>query len=206
MRWEFNEDVAKNFDKIADTNIPKYRAILHKCVELVKQYPKDAHIIDVGCATGNTMEMLINEGYENVYGVDDAEAMVLASAAKDLKIFYSHRFPDDTTWDVVLANWTLHFITDLDKRYKYIQDVYNNMSKGGMFIISEKVRGPEDEYHDFKRRNFLTQKEIIDKRRALNGVLVTAPAEWYRDTLIDVGFKLQILDATYCFRTWMCTK
>ena len=204
-KWEFNEEVAKNFDFIADTSIPKYRVIIHNTVRLIEDLFKEATIIDVGCATGNTLDALKNKGFTNVFGVDNSPAMIREAYKKGHSVFSSDELPKQIApYDVVIANWTLHFIQP-DKREEYINDIYNNLKNGGVFILSEKIDEDQTEYMNFKKANFLTEKEIEEKTEALKGVLITKPIEWYENILSKFS-QVHIIDHTYCFVTFLVVK
>ena len=206
-KWVFDNEVAKNFDYIADTSIPKYRVIIHKTVNILRNMSKDSKIIDVGCATGNTLDVLNRQGFTNIYGVDSSSAMINEASKKGHKnLIISDTFPKRRSYEAVIANWTLHFI-EPKKRYDYISDIYDSLNEGGIFILSEKVEGDQSEYYDFKRSNFLTDEEIQEKTESLKGVLITKPVEWYINVMEDIGFRLiKIIDRTYCFVTFLVMK
>ncbi len=205
MKWTFNKEVAKNFDYIADTSIPKYRVIIHKTVDIIKNLRSDSQIIDVGCATGNTLDALKKHGFTNLFGVDSSRAMWNETRDKGYKnIFDSLTLPKGISFDVVIANWTLHFI-EPEKRLEYISNIYNSMVDGGVLILSEKVNEDQTEYLKFKKSNFLTDEEIKAKEEALKGVLITRPIEWYMRAL-KLFKSVEIIDHTYCFVTFLVIK
>lgn len=207
-RWEFNKEVARNFDYIADTSIPKYRVIIHKTVRILNGLDRDSKIIDVGCATGNTLDVLKKRGFTNIYGVDNSSDMIDEAYKKGyVHLICSSTFPvKEAPFDVVIANWTLHFI-EPKKREQYIKDIYASLNPGGWFILSEKIDDDEGDYHQFKKDNFLSESEIREKSRALKGILVPKDVLWYRDILNNVGFKPgDVIDHTYCFMTFVLRK
>jgi tRNA (cmo5U34)-methyltransferase len=207
-KWEFNKEVARDFDYIADTSIPKYRVIIHKTVRILNNLSRDSKIIDVGCATGNTLGVLKNRGFTNVWGVDSSESMLEKAKQRGYDNLYnSPIFPIELfPFDAVIANWTLHFIKPLE-RYEYIKDIYFSLNSNGIFILSEKTDENQEEYLKFKKSNFLTDEEIREKTESLKGILITKPISWYEDVLKDVGFKqIEIIDHTYCFVTFLARK
>lgn len=209
MSWEFNEEVATNFDYIADTSIPKYRIILYKTIEIIKEnLPKDAKILEIGCANGNTMRLLKNAGFYNVLGIDNSQAMIDKCKQQEFVVELADDFP---TWteqhDAIIANWTLHFIVERSRREQYIQEIYNNLKPGGIFILSEKVQGPETEYLDFKRANFLSEKDIAYKKDSLKGILEPWDSAEYLKLFSDIGFEsTTIINETFCFSTFLIKK
>ena len=110
-------------------------------------------------------------------------------------------------FDVVLANWTLHFIRD---RAAYIRDMYDAMSDGGTIILTDKMATNtlvRDQYHAWKRSVGVSAEEIARKEAALAGVLTTKPLEWYLESLRNVGFKdVRVMHEAYCFATLVARK
>jgi len=208
-QWTFNEDVANNFDYIADTSIPKYRIILYKTLEMIKCYPKNVRILEIGCANGNMMSLLKNNGYNNVIGIDTSPSMIQKCKSKGLEVFLvGSRFPTQFgKFDIIISNWTIHFISDISSRVFYLDDVYNNLNDSGTFILSEKVNGDISEYYNFKRSNFLSDEEIKQKSESLKNVLITVDENLYLKLFNDIGFKeVDIIDKTFCFRTFVLKK
>lgn len=207
--WQFNDEVAARFETEARTHIPNYEAVVQKCVDLaLKVFPdKSAKIIDVGSATGYTMERLLAAGFSEVYGVDNSKAMIERSRVKD-RVIHANSFPKDKApFDLVLANWTLHFIPE---REFYISDVKESLSDRGIFVLSDKMASSpfvHEQYHDFKRSMGVSEQEIARKEAAIKGVLEPRPLEWYLETLGKLGFRdVEVIDAPYCFATLIAFK
>lgn len=208
--WEFDGDAAKNFSEIAEKNIPNYREVISKCLQITSKFygdDLDIYIIDIGSATGNTLDVFINKGYKNVFGVDNSQQMIDNSMHKD-RVINSTTLPVlEKPYDVVIANWTLHFVKE---RKEYIESIYKSMSPGGVFILTEKIKTTKevhDLYHDFKRGKGLSDEEIKKKEQAIEGVLVSEQLSWYYDTLKNTGFTMvEIVDASWCFVTFLCRK
>lgn len=203
--WQFDEEVAARFETEARTHIPNYEAVVQKCVDLALDAFPDrarAKIIDVGSAIGYTMERLNAAGFAEVYGVDNSKAMIEHSRLKE-RVFHSSEFPkEQAPFDMVLANWTLHFIRE---RESYIKDIRESLSKDGIFILTDKIISSpliHEQYYDFKRSMGVSEEEIAKKEASLQGVLTTRPLEWYFDTLRAAGFRdVGVIDAPYCFAT-----
>lgn len=205
--WKFDDSVAKRFQQEALTNIPDYERVIDMCLEIVKsKYSKESTIVDIGSALGYTVDKLITSGFNNVIGIESSQSMIDNSKHKQ-SIILSETFPTDLFADVVLANWTLHFVVE---RKNYIQNIYNSLSDGGTFIISDKTsQTPEikELYYDFKRANGVTDEYIYEKEQKLQGYMHPYPIEWYTETLKDIGFKnIQIINARLGFVTIYCEK
>jgi trans-aconitate methyltransferase len=174
------------------------------CVDIAKARMKsDYSIIDVGSALGYTVDKLVQAGFTNVMGVDSSEAMIEQSAHKD-RIILSDRLPD-TTYNMVIINWTLHFVVD---KIAYLTDVFNKLRPGSILVLSEKTAQSghmQDIYYDFKRSKGVSEEYITKKERALVGVMHTMPAEWYLEQLKEIGFqRVEILNARCGFVTYLC--
>lgn len=209
-RWKFDGAVANHFDNIARRHIPNYEKVIDKCVHIAgTAFAGDKHvkIIDVGSATGYTMHRFISEGYTQVWGVEASPHMKERSMHPD-NVILSDTFPARYgPFDMVLANWTLHFVPD---REAYIKSIFESMTDRGVCIISDKMRTSPflvNRYHDFKRSQGVSDEEIAEKARLITGVLVPFPLEWYIQTLRAVGFSnVEVFDADWCFASILCVK
>jgi len=207
--WKFNSEVAGMFVKHARQHIPNYDEVIARSVQLcIKEFKKTDKIIDVGCATGETLKRLNNAGFQNLVGVDSSEDMLSYAKKNPGEYILSNLFPIDTgPYSVVICNWTLHFVKD---KLSYLQNIYRNMLPGGMLILSDKTvnDGVELElYHDFKRRNGVTETEIINKARSVQEIMFVNPPEWYFENLKAIGFTpVRIINAHYCFTTFLARK
>ncbi len=210
MRWTFDAKVAAEFDSIAQKQIPNYDIVIGRCVELARVEFKDnsnAKIVDVGSAKGRTLTKLYEAGFSNIYGVESSQHMIAASAFPE-RIIHSAQFPlDRAPFDMVLANWTLHFI---QLREDYIRDIFKGLMSNGLFIFSDRMLGSTTSYQrylDFKRSRGVSDEDIKAKEAALQGVLEPRPLTWYQTVLRQAGFKdIEIIDAAWCFNTVMCRK
>ncbi len=208
--WRFDEAVAQRFDQEARAHIPNYELVVRKCVDIATAlYPDKAaaRILDVGCATGYTLEQLLCVGFTHVYGVDNSQAMLDHSKVTE-RLVLSDTVPAEYgPYDLVLANWTLHFI---DAREEYLASIFDSLNKGGTLVITEKMEMSPlvyGQYHHFKRAQGVSQDEVVRKEAAIQGVLTTRPLVWYLETLQKLGFKqTTVLDASYGFVTLVASK
>ena len=205
--WVFDDAVAKRFQNEAETHIPDYKRVIDSCLDIVsKNYSnKDINIIDVGSALGFTVDKFYQAGYHNIKGVEVSESMKNNSCHKD-KIIISNLLPEDT-YDVILANWTLHFIID---RTSYFENIFKNLNPNGIFIISDKMSQTEEVkklYYDWKRSNGVSEETIKTKEVKLKGVLETKPLLWYIEILSKIGFKnIECINSRFNFNTLLCRK
>jgi len=210
--WKFDKTVAKNFNRIAKTNIPDYLKVIKKSIEIIKiifQNKKSMKIIDIGCATGNTLKELEKKGYKNLYGIEKSEDMIeKAYKSKFINYIHNKKLPKNLgKFNVIIANWTLHFINN---REKYLQDIYDSLENNGIFILTEKVSASEcikKSYKNFKKTKGLNDKEILQKENSIKGILVPYPIEWYFTTLYKIGFSsIEVINAHYSFISFLIKK
>lgn len=206
-KWKFDSKLAPNFVDHARKHIPDYDKVIDISIELCEDlYNKESAIIDIGCASGETLNRLHAKGFTNIYGVDNSQAMLDVCpkeiATYELSEDYPASFP---AMDVVICNWTLHFIKN---KLSYLQNIKNNLKKGGTFILSEKTTLDPlmiGKYHEFKIKNGVPKDEIKVKEKQLLDVMFIDDIEWYLNTLKDVGFsKVNVINAHYCFNTFIC--
>mgnify|MGYP003343031999 CR=1 FL=1 len=211
--WEFNDEVAQQFDQIARTNIPHYEQVIEKSVSITTGlFPDRAktRIIDVGSALGHTMERFIEAGYTEVFGVDNSPAMLAHSRVKQ-NLIDSDTFPKHVgPFHVIIANWTLHFIRNEHERLAYIHDIYGSLASGGILILTDKMHSTphvHERYMEFKREMGVSEEAITKKTAQVQGVLVPLPVTWYVTALNEAGFEtIEIVDAQWCFNTFLCHK
>lgn len=206
-RWEFDESVTKVFDNMLERSIPQYELMRELVTRIGMQYMYDgATIIDVGCSNGNAVAPFVRRfGCDCRYFLQDcSEPMIKAckekfgSSIDELQII-NHDITKGIIGDnadVILSILTLQF-TPIEYRQKIMSSIYDALKVGGVFIFVEKVLGNTNEidtlmveqYYQLKSDNQYTQKQIQNKRKSLEGVLVPITARWNEDLLSSVGFK-----------------
>lgn len=214
-RWEFDEEVADNFDEMLERSIPQYDVMRDTVADLVDIYAEPGGwIVDLGCSSGGALDpILTRRGARNRYlGVETSEPMVAAARDRfdgwedwvtikheDLRTYYP---PVPAT--VTIAVLTLMFVP-IEHRQRIVARAYDQLGDGGALIVVEKVLGDSaalDEtfvklYYDRKASNGYTADEIERKRLALEGVLVPVTAKWNEQLLRRAGFR-----AVDCFWRW----
>jgi 2-polyprenyl-3-methyl-5-hydroxy-6-metoxy-1,4-benzoquinol methylase len=204
--WKFDDSVAQRFHQEAMSNIPDYQRVISLCLTLaLEKFTKQSCIVDVGSAIGYTMHQFIEQGFVNVVGVESSESMIKYSQHKE-QVILSTTFPNITA-DLILANWTLHFIIE---RKQYILNMFGALTSGGVVIITDKTAQSDTIkklYYDFKRKNGVDNNYIKDKEEKLKGYMHCYTCEWYLDTLASVGFKnIQIINSSLGFVTFYAEK
>lgn len=211
--WVFDKQVASRFTNEAEQHIPLYWQTIQLSVETIKiSFNTNAKILEIGCATGNTLAYLISQGFSHLIGCDSSPAM-LDQAHQQLKEFQiplieTAHFPIQyAPFEVIMCNWTMHFIKE---REQYIQAVFEGLKSGGLFILTEKTIQSDAMkilYHNFKLKQGLILEQIEQKERNLAGVLVPYSLEQNLTMLKQTGFiNLEILNAAFGFVTFLAWK
>ena len=133
---------------------------------------------------------------------------MLARSFDQATLIQSERFPAEYgPFDVVIANWVLHFIKD---REQYLVSIKKSLTPNGVLILTEKVSGSSlanELYYDFKRSNGMTEEQIEEKKQRLEGVLTTYPLSWYFEKLDRMGFKqIEVINASTVFVTLLARR
>jgi len=204
--WQFDTNVASSFDSHARQHIPNYDTVIDKSLDVCELYGKSAKIIDVGCAIGETLIRLHNRGFTNLHGVDNSQSMLDKCPHLIASLTCSETLPEGL-YDVIIINWTLHFIKD---KKQYLQNVFDMLNPNGVVIISDKTSLDPlatGMYHDFKRSKGVSEEVIKQKQESIKNVMFIDDIEYYFSILKFTGFsKVHIIDSYWCFTTFVCIK
>lgn len=206
--WKFDSKVAEVFPTHARQHIPNYDQVIKHCIDVANLHDKNSKIIDVGCAVGETLIKLQQHGFTNLYGVDYSQSMLDRCPSNIAKLICSDNFPTEhAPFDIVLMNWTLHFIKN---KVEYLCDIYNSLPPDGILILTEKTSNdqlPLEFYHQFKRSNGVSDQEIKQKAQSLESVMHYNDVPWYFKHLLEIGFtKVYIFNAHWCFTSFIAIK
>jgi tRNA (cmo5U34)-methyltransferase len=207
--WAFDERVAERFDEHVRKSIPLYEEVQTRVVKLSDWFVQsegEEYVYDLGCATGTTIERLVERhgttAPPKFMGID-LQAPMLEKARERCKEYEcvnfiqadisNHlSFPQAT---LVLSLFTLSFVRE-ERRQRVIEQVYEDLERGGAFVFVEKTRASSsffqdlwnEEYWDFKAEQGLSAEEILGKARTLRGQLRPLSVEEYEGLLADAGF------------------
>jgi len=204
-QFEFDEEVAAVFDDMLSRSVPFYKES-QKMTEFFAQktLQNGSRVYDLGCSTGTTLlgiERALDVEVELI-GLDNSEAM-LTQAKRKCEAFgsgvevenadiLSYEYKEA---DMFVSNYTLQFIRPL-VRDELVQKVANSLNKEGVFIFSEKVISHHSKlnkeliecYYDFKKEQGYSEYEIMQKREALENVLVPYSEEENIKMALNAGF------------------
>ena len=170
----------------------------------VKNLSENGVLYDLGCSTAS---LLLNIERKlklkaTLVGLDNSEAM-LAQARRKCEAYgakvdvynadileYEYK-----SADVFISNYTLQFIRPL-VREELVKKIAQSLKKEGIFIFSEKVISHHAKlnkdliecYYDFKKTQGYSEYEIMQKREALENVLVPYSEEENIKMALNSGF------------------
>ncbi len=188
-QFEFDEEVAAVFDDMLERSVPFYKESQKITEFFVLKHLKDNSIMyDLGSSTASLL-ISISKKQEcdaKLFGLDNSEAMLeqarkkaVALGAKIELLNADILEYDYKQADVFVSNYTLQFIRPL-VREELVKKIASSLNKDGIFIFSEKVISHHSKlnkdliecYYDFKKEQGYSEYEIMQKREALENVLV----------------------------------
>lgn len=215
--FRFDDAVARVFPDMLRRSIPGYAASLDAIGSLAARFVRDdTRCYDLGCSLGGAT-LAMRQGLQadrcRIVAVDTAPAMIerlrAIIAADDEECRRQNRTAvpvevvegdlRETAIDnasMVVLNYTLQFVPR-DEREEVIERIASGLVPGGVLVLSEKVVDEDpvmegllvDLYHEHKRRNDYSAREIARKRAALENVLVPETISAHRQRLEKAGFE-----------------
>lgn len=213
--FKFDARVASVFNDMISRSVPSYQPILSMLPTLTREFRKDKHrYYDLGCSLGAGLHAMA-EGLKNtgddpdisaaLIGVDNSAAML--DHAKEFRCPYDNLQIELLEQDLrstaihkagmVLMNFTLQFVA-LEHRDQIIANIYQGLSEGGAFVLSEKIRYNHQRtaslltniHHRYKADQGYSQLEISQKRDAIENVLLPETLECHINRLENAGFSV----------------
>lgn len=206
-KWEFNEQVAANFDSHVKKSLPFYEEGHRMIIDILRNSltsQKEYRILDIGCSTGILLEKIsLSFPHHTLHmtGFDIEKSMIAVAGKRKFSQGHSvsfhvagvKDFPFDK-YHIVIAYYTLQF-TNIKTRGAVLRKIYRSLLPGGLFFLFEKIK--EKPYFEnlfriltieYKLRQGYTREEILNKERSLKGVLIPVTKEKYYQLLKDAGF------------------
>ena len=187
--WTFNnKKIVEKFDDHVREQLPFYELISESIFFIVKNYLTENNIvIDIGSSTGNMIERLSDTLLQRnckIIAIDKSEEMCKFLVNKYKSPYFNVINGDITEIEipdaqVYILNLTIMFIP-VDKREKFINNIFKKLKKGGCIIIVDKIC----DYNGYlatvmkrltwfwKLNNNACPKEILNKEMSLVGVQI----------------------------------
>lgn len=225
-QFEFDAEVAAVFDDMLLRSVPFYKESQELTGRFAINALKEGGIVyDLGCSTASLLlaiERAVGKS-ENIrlIGIDNSAAMI-EHARKKIEAYGSQielyegdilQFPYEKA-QVIISNYTLQFIRPL-VRDTLVRNIADALNEGGVFIFSEKVvcEDPKlnkeliDCYYDFKKSQGYSEYEIVQKREALENVLIPYTMNENIQMAKNSGFKTcEVLFRWANFATFIAIK
>jgi len=204
-QFEFDEEVAAVFDDMLQRSVPFYKES-QKITEffILKKLENGGVMYDLGCSTA-TLLLNIHRNLKKsatLIGLDNSEAM-LEQARKKCEAYGAKvevKNADILEYeykkaDAFVSNYTLQFIRPL-VREELVKKIASSLNEEGIFIFSEKVISHHSKlnkdliecYYDFKKEQGYSEYEIMQKREALENVLVPYSEDENVKMALNCGF------------------
>jgi tRNA (cmo5U34)-methyltransferase len=183
--FKFGADVAGVFDDMVVRSVPLYAEIQRMMMlALDPSVPRDAAFVGIDSSAdmlAKCREKLAQHGFARPY---------------ELQCLDLNQGVHVENASLALLVLTLQFIRPLN-RERLMADVFRGLRQNGAAILVEKVLGEDSHfnrlfikyYYEMKRRNGYSDTEIVQKREALENVLVPYKLLENRELLLRSGFR-----------------
>ncbi|WP_432406346.1 methyltransferase domain-containing protein [Wukongibacter sp. M2B1] len=158
-RWNF-DSWANTYDNSVKRNIgstkiyKKYEEVLENVYRLgTKNTPINAKILDIGVGTGNLSKKFLENGYNNIIGLDQSREMLNVAKSKfpNLKLRLGEflKIPfENNVFDLIVSTYAFHHLNEEEKSVA-IREMLRVLKENGKIVIG-----------DLMFRNEMTKKEI----------------------------------------------
>ncbi|EPB8177075.1 methyltransferase (plasmid) [Clostridium perfringens] len=199
--WEFDEEVARNFDIHVRKSVQMYEEF-HELISKMSKFfiEDDTNVLDIGTSTGELLKKLVCPNRNCKYiGIDNKVAMVNKAIEKLGDEFFIENIDIKdykiSNCSVITMVLVLQFLKISD-RQDVINKIYSALNKGGAFFFVDKIRTENviindiynDLYYDFKLRKGLNSHEILQKNRSLRGIQKTMSLDENLNIIKKAGF------------------
>ncbi len=223
-QFEFDQEVAAVFDDMLLRSVPFYKES-QKITEFfaLKKLQEGGVMYDLGCSTATLLLSIHRKltSQAKLIGIDNSEAMLEQARKKceaygaDVEVVYGDILSYDyLDADLFVSNYTLQFVRPL-VREELVKKIAHSLKDEGVFIFSEKVISHHPKlnkdliecYYDFKKEQGYSEYEIMQKREALENVLVPYSEEENIKMAKSCGFShCEVVFRWANFATFIATK
>lgn len=226
--FSFKGKTSKYFESHIIKSIPFFNES-HKLISKISTFfvTNNSIVYDFGCSTGLATRAVCDVNLNKVfsiYGIDLSKEMVVAAKKKsnkkkykNIKIKYIYEDALKLKMkksDFVVACYFIQFIHP-KKRQLIFDKIYKSLNFGGGLIFFEKTRGPDARfqdmftqlYNDYKSEVGFSEKEILNKSKAIRGYLEPFTEKENFNFLKRAGFKDYVtIFKYYSFQGYLAIK
>jgi tRNA (cmo5U34)-methyltransferase len=212
---DFFAKLAPDFRRHIEASIPDYKTLIRDCVRhSVSFVQPGTHVYDVGCATGHLLVRVRRanrkvHGGVLYHGIDNEPAFI-PEWDKHPKHWNKYQVQDlsfelrdacDTHYSfrrasLILSIFTVQFLPPQEKA-AVLARFHGGLVPGGALFIAEKTLAETprlqarltSDHLDYKRGAGFTPEQILDKDRALQGLMTTWTEMELREALTTAGFR-----------------
>jgi tRNA (cmo5U34)-methyltransferase len=209
QNFDFGKETARVFDDMLDRSVPFYQEVQRMICEMCADFAvPGTNVYDLGCSTCTTFLAIEKSLPPDVtcVGLDSSEEMLVKAREKlaqhkfsrpvELNCVDMNKGVSIENASVAILNLTLQFIRPLT-RESVVRNIAAGLNDGGCLILVEKVLTENSTinrlfikyYYEMKKRNGYSELEIVQKREALENVLIPYHYDENRRLLLDNGFK-----------------
>ncbi len=203
--FAFSAEVAAVFPDMIRRSVPGYETMIPVTGLIAARHLGEQGLAyDLGCSLGATTLAILQQNSSpaiEVIGVDNSEAMISGAqqAIDDPRaqfLLQDLLATDVIGAKVVVLNLVLQFI-DPASRLELLTRIRQQMSAGGLLIVSEKVRHDDPWLHElydsthlaWKQANGYSELEVSQKRTALENVMRIDTEAIHHGRFAQAGFR-----------------
>jgi len=131
----FKEHISDFDDKSIASTLSKYH---YQYLPILKEFNKDARILELGCGRGIFLEFLVNNGYKSVFGIDVSKEQIDIAKVQNLNTevigVFEYLNNNNEKFDLIFAiDLIEHF--HKDELIPLFKGIYNNLENNGAFVF-----------------------------------------------------------------------
>lgn len=204
----FNFNDIEDFDKHIQLSIPNYHTLFDIFQAISLEFmPPEGKCIDIGCSTGKFLNELSSKIPAQYIGVD------IIDMPNDKNFIYEQNDLVDVlkmhkSCDLIVSMFTLQFLGKY-KRKQALKEIKRLIDSGSKLLISEKIyfscsklNNVLQRQHYHHKREFFTDKEILDKDYSLLGSMHCLYDWEVINELKELGRAEQVWQS-YNFKGWI---
>lgn len=208
MKEMFDFNNIEDFDKHIRLSIPDYHTLFEIFQAIALQYmPPQGTCIDIGCSTGKFLNTLSESIPAQYIGVD------LVDMPSEKNFIYLQKnlvdvLRDIGKCDLIISMFTLQFLGKYE-RQEALKEIQRLVENGARFLIAEKVffdssklNSVLNKQHYHYKRQFFSDKEILDKDYSLLGKMHCLSNFEIEEEFKELGYVEQVWQS-YNFKGWL---